>query len=186
MTTFHYSFRRKFLRPCHRSLVSALSKALIPQTSLSMMSLLHAEKRSPYSDSQSQWQDQYIYDSTQANMPKPPWSRLRRVIIVIIFLISSSFILLRYNGMTVWNMAGSGDLKDPSTKLEILEKTSVPLHPNTNGSALVPLEAHIMSKCPDARDCLRDLIVPAMEKISDKVDFRLSFIGTYVLPFLVS
>ena len=41
----------------------------------------------------------------------------------------------------------------------------------------VPLEAHIMSKCPDARDCLRDLVVPAMEKIVDKVDFRLSFIG---------
>ncbi|SMR61213.1 unnamed protein product [Zymoseptoria tritici ST99CH_3D1] len=34
-----------------------------------------------------------------------------------------------------------------------------------------------MSKCPDARDCLRDLVVPAIEKIEDKVDFRLSFIG---------
>ena len=41
----------------------------------------------------------------------------------------------------------------------------------------VPLEAHIMSKCPDARDCLRDLVVPVMEKVADKVDFRLSFIG---------
>ena len=44
----------------------------------------------------------------------------------------------------------------------------------------VPLEAHIMSQCPDARDCLRDLVVPAMERIADKVDFRLSFIGEYV------
>ncbi|MCJ1390669.1 hypothetical protein MMC18_003530 [Xylographa bjoerkii] len=35
-----------------------------------------------------------------------------------------------------------------------------------------------MSKCPDARDCLRDFVVPAMEKIVDKVDFRLSFIGS--------
>lgn len=41
----------------------------------------------------------------------------------------------------------------------------------------VPLEAHIMSKCPDARDCLQQLVVPAMERISDKVDFKLSFIG---------
>jgi hypothetical protein len=41
----------------------------------------------------------------------------------------------------------------------------------------VPLEAHIMSKCPDAKDCLQQLIVPAMEQINDKVDFRLSFIG---------
>ncbi|RHZ60254.1 hypothetical protein CDV55_103952 [Aspergillus turcosus] len=42
----------------------------------------------------------------------------------------------------------------------------------------VPLEAHIMSKCPDARDCLQKLVVPAMEQISDKVDFELSFIAS--------
>lgn len=41
----------------------------------------------------------------------------------------------------------------------------------------VPLDVHIMSKCPDAKDCLQKLILPAMEKISDKVDFQLSFIG---------
>ncbi|PGH11738.1 hypothetical protein AJ80_06999 [Polytolypa hystricis UAMH7299] len=41
----------------------------------------------------------------------------------------------------------------------------------------VPLEAHIMSKCPDARYCLDELIVPAMVQIHDKVKFRLSFIG---------
>lgn len=46
-----------------------------------------------------------------------------------------------------------------------------------NSSGLVPLEAHIMSKCPDARDCLRDLVVPAMEKVVDMVDFNVSFIG---------
>lgn len=43
--------------------------------------------------------------------------------------------------------------------------------------ARVPLEAHIMSKCPDARDCLHDLILPSMMNISDKVDFKLSYIG---------
>ena len=48
----------------------------------------------------------------------------------------------------------------------------------SNHTGLVPLEAHIMSKCPDARDCLRDLVVPAMERIVDKVDFRLSYIGS--------
>lgn len=48
---------------------------------------------------------------------------------------------------------------------------------SANRSALVPLEAHIMSKCPDAKDCLRDLVVPAMENIVDMVDFNLSFIG---------
>lgn len=78
--------------------------------------------------------------------------------------------------------------------------------PSTSGSdgvqitkQLVPLEAHIMSKCPDARvclappcaqalrtkltheqDCLRDMILPTMMRVYDKVNFTLSFIGTYV------
>lgn len=41
----------------------------------------------------------------------------------------------------------------------------------------VQLEAHIMSKCPDARDCLRDLVLPAMQNVSSFVDFKLSYIG---------
>ncbi|KAF2772788.1 hypothetical protein EJ03DRAFT_266027 [Teratosphaeria nubilosa] len=41
----------------------------------------------------------------------------------------------------------------------------------------VPLEAHIMSKCPDARDCLHDMILPTMANVSNKVDFKLSYIG---------
>ncbi|KAI1462034.1 hypothetical protein F4805DRAFT_453264 [Annulohypoxylon moriforme] len=43
---------------------------------------------------------------------------------------------------------------------------------------LVPLEAHIMSKCPDARDCLKDLVLPSMMRVYDKVNFTLSYIGT--------
>ncbi|KAI9862088.1 MAG: hypothetical protein M1813_004863 [Trichoglossum hirsutum] len=53
-------------------------------------------------------------------------------------------------------------------------RPEIPLH----GLSNVRLEAHIMSKCPDARDCLRDLVVPTMEKVHDIVDFKLSFIGT--------
>ena len=52
-----------------------------------------------------------------------------------------------------------------------------------HGPVKVPLEAHIMSKCPDAKDCLHDMILPAMQNISDKVDFTLSFIGKYVSHF---
>lgn len=44
--------------------------------------------------------------------------------------------------------------------------------------ALVPLEAHIMSKCPDAKDCLRTLVLPTMQRVIDKVNFTLSYIGT--------
>lgn len=44
-------------------------------------------------------------------------------------------------------------------------------------STKVPLEAHIMSKCPDAKVCLRELVLPTMQKVYDKVNFTLSFIG---------
>lgn len=44
-------------------------------------------------------------------------------------------------------------------------------------SQKVPLEAHIMSKCPDAQTCLHDLILPSMQQISSLVDFKLSYIG---------
>ncbi|KAE8447682.1 hypothetical protein EG329_010488 [Mollisiaceae sp. DMI_Dod_QoI] len=43
---------------------------------------------------------------------------------------------------------------------------------------LVPLEAHIMSKCPDAKDCLKMMVLPTMQRVLDKVNFTLSFIGT--------
>jgi hypothetical protein len=50
------------------------------------------------------------------------------------------------------------------------------------GEGKVRLEAHIMSKCPDARDCLRDLILPVMQRpeVQGRVDVRLSYIGRYV------
>ncbi|KAL1899604.1 hypothetical protein Cpir12675_001373 [Ceratocystis pirilliformis] len=41
----------------------------------------------------------------------------------------------------------------------------------------VPLEIHIMSKCPDAEMCLNDMILPTMMRVGNKVDFKLSFIG---------
>lgn len=51
---------------------------------------------------------------------------------------------------------------------------------NRSSNGKVNLEAHIMSKCPDARDCLRDLVVPAMANISDEVNFSISYIGKQV------
>lgn len=69
----------------------------------------------------------------------------------------------------------------PSTRRFIASSTSQTSHISTaakTNHSLVPFEAHIMSKCPDARDCLRDLVVPAMEQVVDKVNFTLSFIGS--------
>lgn len=43
---------------------------------------------------------------------------------------------------------------------------------------LVPLEAHIISKCPDTQDALKELILPVMQRVYDKVDFKLNYIGT--------
>ena len=43
----------------------------------------------------------------------------------------------------------------------------------------VGLEIHVMSKCPDARDCLHELIVPTMVQVSEKVNLTMSFIGRY-------
>ncbi|KAI9883046.1 MAG: hypothetical protein M1823_005196 [Watsoniomyces obsoletus] len=55
----------------------------------------------------------------------------------------------------------------------------MPSVPTATGSRKrVPLEAHIMSKCPDSKDCLHDLILPAMQRVADKVDFKLSYIGS--------
>ncbi|KAI9837372.1 MAG: hypothetical protein M1838_004846 [Thelocarpon superellum] len=50
--------------------------------------------------------------------------------------------------------------------------------PSSSAPRRIPLEAHIMSKCPDAKDCLHDLILPAMQRIENKVNFTLSYIGT--------
>ena len=35
----------------------------------------------------------------------------------------------------------------------------------------VDLEAHVMSKCPDAQDCLQQLIIPAMSEVSELGDY---------------
>jgi len=61
------------------------------------------------------------------------------------------------------------------------QKTPVSMWNHEFGASkkdLVPFEAHIMSKCPDARDCLKDMVLPTMQKVIDKVNFTLSYIGT--------
>jgi len=41
----------------------------------------------------------------------------------------------------------------------------------------VPIELHLMSQCPDATVCLRDLITPALPGLADISTVRLTFIG---------
>lgn len=92
---------------------------------------------------------------------------LRRALTTICLCLAFYVLLNRYVRSAPPNTNDPNDGRDAGTD------NSVP----TGSSKKVPLEAHIMSKCPDARDCLQQLIVPAMELINDKVDFRLSFIG---------
>lgn len=65
-----------------------------------------------------------------------------------------------------------------STAKNTADVVDVSWIPQIQQKALVPLEAHIMSKCPDARDGMEMLVLPSMQKVYDKVNFTLSFIGT--------
>ncbi|QKX64685.1 uncharacterized protein TRUGW13939_11861 [Talaromyces rugulosus] len=41
----------------------------------------------------------------------------------------------------------------------------------------VPLEVHIESRCPDARDCLQKLVVPAYWQVHEEADLKISYVG---------
>lgn len=75
----------------------------------------------------------------------------------------------------------SDQSQDEELEQEHYKQSPASQQPLAGSTALaenkIPLEAHIMSKCPDAKDCLQKLVLPAMEQISDKVDFKLSFIA---------
>ena len=87
----------------------------------------------------------------------------------------------------VWKLAGLfPDILVPSA-LDRLRQAQVPdLRRPTQlaENRKVDLEVHIMSKCPDAKACLQELVVPAMEKLDEIIDFKLSFIGRFGSPSL--
>jgi len=67
--------------------------------------------------------------------------------------------------LTLWSFRGAGDAKFGSVNDEKKNRK-------------VELEIHIMSQCPDAKDCMEDLVFPALEQLGpDIVDFKMSFIG---------
>jgi hypothetical protein len=113
-------------------------------------------------------------DEKRAPMPPPIRRGLgpARLIVAISYL--SLAAVTYWYFQTHFTVRSLAALNPPSTAASH-EAPLVQLH------HLVPLEAHIMSKCPDAKDCLRDLVLPAMQKVHDKVNFTLSFIGTYVV-----
>ena len=78
-------------------------------------------------------------------------------------------------GLTPWAFRGVGSAREWSARV------GGQVEGSDGKRQKVQLEIHIMSKCPDARDCMEDLVFPALGKLGpDMVDFRMSFIGKYV------
>jgi hypothetical protein len=127
------------------------------------------------------------FEQTQLDRPTRPTTTtyLRRICIAIVFLIGYYLLLLKpspctshgaHNTHLQGSLTGVSPSQEDNSELSNLGSFAPVAH-NTLAQTKIPLEAHIMSKCPDAQACLQKLVLPAMEQISDKVDFKLSFIA---------
>lgn len=96
--------------------------------------------------------------------------RLRPRLVVYLIAFIFAFFIITY-GLP---FQLSGYYPQPSSETIMTQSSDA----KSNQTGLVPFEAHIMSKCPDAKTCLKELVVPAMEQVVDMVDFRLSYIGS--------
>ncbi|KAJ4053912.1 Gamma interferon inducible lysosomal thiol reductase GILT [Fusarium oxysporum f. sp. vasinfectum] len=95
-------------------------------------------------------------------MPPPRSLRRSRPTLTIAFVIAVVY--------TFWIWQPFNPILDQT----MVDITSDDVHTTDR---LVPLEAHIMSKCPDAKDGLELLVLPVMQRVHDKVNFTLSYIG---------
>ena len=111
----------------------------------------------------------------QNNMSRSRLSPTRRLLLVAFPMLLAVWLLVTH--MTYDKQAFVRASVIKHQPYHLVDQAQKAMSSASNSSGLVPLEAHIMSKCPDARDCLRDLVVPAMEQLVDMVDFTLSFIG---------
>ena len=100
---------------------------------------------------------------------RPPTSRCMRLIYLYLLIMMAAWLSA---------IASYQFFRNPSIFWDLFPQKKA-LNNTLPGTPVIkiPFEAHIMSKCPDARDCLQQLVVPAMENISDKVAFNLSYIG---------
>ena len=114
-------------------------------------------------------------------------SRLVRLLLVGLFTSSVLYMFLRLgpNCFHTPNALYGNEAVGHNQPLGYLQQTIIE-DGHEEPSSRIPLEAHVMSKCPDAQYCLQHLVVPAMEKIHEKVDFRLSFIGRSIPRSLVA
>ncbi|KAF3055641.1 hypothetical protein GL218_06933 [Daldinia childiae] len=101
--------------------------------------------------------------------------RQRRPILAMTLIVASLYALYMVFSNHAVSAYAIMFVQEPSRQQSLTPTSSISV---STDSELVPLEAHIMSKCPDARDCLRDLVLPAMMRVNEKVNFTLSYIGT--------
>ncbi|XXG94130.1 hypothetical protein Hte_000382 [Hypoxylon texense] len=98
--------------------------------------------------------------------------RRHRPLLILTLIAVVIYALYNINAVSSYAILFVPDTSDlPSSQTPLDKPVSAAQEP-------VPFEAHIMSKCPDARDCLRDMVLPAMMRVYDKVNFTLSYIGT--------
>lgn len=108
------------------------------------------------------------FENNTQHATMPPYSRPSRRL--------RPLLALALVGLCVYVYARPVSPFSPLPGMSLPSSLQAPLTGSAN--TLVPLEAHIMSKCPDARDCLKELVLPTMMRVIDKVNFTLSFIGT--------
>jgi hypothetical protein len=130
------------------------------------------------------------FDLNQSDRQTRPTAAIyfRRICIAVVFLVGYYLLLLKPSNIGCTSPghhnthlpSGSftevKDIHDENNELSNMGSFD-PGTRNALAQTKIPLEAHIMSKCPDAQACLHKLVLPAMEQISDKVDFKLSFIA---------
>lgn len=145
---------------------------------ISIMEKLPSHSKEVFGESVGLDQDQQRTRPTTATF-------VRRLCIAVVFLIGYYLLLLKpspacdghHNARPQKDSldGASGYIENGNHGANLASLT--PDGQKSLGQIKIPLEAHIMSKCPDAKACLQDLVLPAMEKVNDKVDFRLSFIA---------
>ncbi|KAI8946069.1 hypothetical protein F4801DRAFT_583769 [Xylaria longipes] len=114
---------------------------------------------------------------------RPVRNRARRRHRPVLLLLLSAIVIY---GLYAFGLLSSFTTASLPPRLKSVQSSDFPAEhddaknavPAVSARELVPLEAHIISKCPDTRDCLKELLLPAMIRAHEKVNFTLTYIGT--------
>jgi len=158
---------------------------------MSSLPLYNDDKKSPHNPYTDTSSETSTDSKSEQEMTPPKRSRLVTRLVACIFILYFAIWplaeLAAYNVRRNYGFKHAADLRtlgeDISEGWQVVDVEGAGnakggIQGEGKAGRLVPLEAHIMSKCPDARDCLQKLVLPTMQRVSEKVNFTLSFIGT--------